>query len=88
MYWLLTGRHITTMIPKGIGGAEQSEPEPTSPPNQLRPDVPAALSALVMQCIETKPTDRPDSMARVRDRLDLAIGQLERRASPPPAEAV
>ncbi len=88
MYWLLTGSHITTMIPKGIGGGEQTEPEPTAPPIQVRPDVPAALSALVMQCIETTVNDRPDSMARVRDRLDLAIGQLVRRASPPPAEAV
>ena len=89
MYWLLTSRHITTMIPKGGGGAEQSEsPESTEPPIKIKPDVPAALSALVMQCIESKANDRPESMARVRDRLDLAVRQLERRDSPPPAEAV
>ena len=88
MYWLLTGRHIRTMIPKGNSGLDQNDPEPITTPIALRPDVPAALSALVMQCVETKVTDRPESMGRVRDRLDLAIGQLERRASPPPAEAV
>jgi len=90
MYWLLTNRHIVTMIPKGISGGEKEENEPaaTPSPESLRPEIPAALSALVMQCIEKKPNQRPESMARVRDRIDLAVGQLQRNASGPTATAV
>jgi len=87
MYWLLTSRHIPTMIPKGIQGLEPKSEGKTLSPHELRSDVPAALSALVMDCVEPKVRNRPDSMGRVRDRLDLAIGQLKRRETPPPAAA-
>ncbi|MDP6060176.1 MAG: serine/threonine-protein kinase [Pirellulaceae bacterium] len=87
MYWLLTGNHVTTMIPKGIQGLEPKDSESTPPPKDLRPEVPAALSALVMNCIEPMLKLRPESMSRVRDRLDLAIAQLQRRKASPPAAA-
>ncbi len=87
MYWLLTGRHIPTMIPKGIQGLEPKDVEPIVPPHEVRPEVPGALSALVMHCVEPSSKKRPESMSRVRDRLDLAIAQLERRDSNPPAAA-
>ena len=79
MYWLLTHQHIPTMIPKGTKGIESRDIEPPPSPHALRPEVPEALSALVMDCVEPVVNERPESMARVRDRLDLAIRQLQRR---------
>ena len=88
MYWLLTKRHIQTMIPKGIRGLESRNIELSPPPDTVHPEIPGALSALVMQCVEPHVKNRPESMARVRDRLDLAITQLERRDNNnPPAVA-
>ena len=87
MYWLLTRRHIPTMIPKGVKGIEYRESEPPPSPHALKPEVPEALSALVIDCVEQVVNERPESMARVRDRLDLAISQLQRRESQGPAWA-
>lgn len=87
MYWLLTRQHIPTMIPKGTKGIDSRDTEPPPSPHALRPEVPEALSALVMDCVEPVVNERPESMARVRDRLDLAISQLQRRESQGPAWA-
>jgi formylglycine-generating enzyme required for sulfatase activity len=39
------------------------------PPSELRPEVPAALSDLVMQLLAKKPEDRPESARAVAERL-------------------
>jgi serine/threonine protein kinase len=88
MYWMLTERHIKTMIPTKGDRDEPLDPEPTPPPHALRPQIPMALSALVMQCIEPRASNRPESMGRVRDRIDLAVGQLQRNGSGPTATTV
>jgi tetratricopeptide (TPR) repeat protein len=45
------------------------------PIEELRPDLPAPLAALVRQCLEKHPADRPQSAAAVRDALaELGAG--------------
>ncbi len=79
MYWMLTRRHIPTILPrKGQVGARLELEEPCLPPNQINPDVPAALSSLVMDCIEQGPHARPETMSQVNDRLEVAASQLRR----------
>ncbi|WP_428265120.1 protein kinase domain-containing protein [Haliangium sp.] len=48
----------------------------TEPPrvHSLAPDVPAALSAVVAQCLAKQPQDRPPSMAAMRTTLLEAVG--------------
>ena len=78
MYWLLTGKHVPTLMPKGKPGVDLKVEYECHPPGDVNPEVSPALSSLVMQCIETDPMRRPETMEMVRDRLDLAIAQTER----------
>ncbi len=78
LYWLLTNKHIPTLIPKGPAGITIKPDFNIAPPHEINPKVPLALSTLVMRCISSKPEDRPGSMSVVYERLELAINQLLR----------
>ncbi len=77
MYWLLTGRNIPTLIPKGGPEMTVKQENPCPPPNEVNKGVPPALSGLVMNCIQSQPAHRPETMARVYSRLEIAAQQLE-----------
>lgn len=79
MYWLLTGKHVPTLIPKSGGGINLRIENKCEPPIELNPQVTPALSSLVMDCIERSPSDRPNSMDEVCSRLEIAQSQLERK---------
>lgn len=81
IYWLLTGRHVPTLIPKGQPGMIIRENGTNMrPPRDVNPQVPPALSQLVMHCIKTDPLERPSSMEDIAERIELARRQL----NPPP----
>lgn len=79
IYWVLTRKHVPTLIPKK--GDDVAEQRPCPPPHELNPAVPSALSSLVMQCVQIEPPNRPKSMQDLHDRLELAINQISRRNS-------
>jgi serine/threonine-protein kinase len=79
MYWLLTQKHVPTLIPKGKAGISLRTEDTCKAPMELNPDVPPALSSLVMDCIHTDAPQRPETMALVSDRLDIAAKQFNRR---------
>jgi len=84
LYWLFTREHVPTLIKKkgkSPGRLNFKEDLKAKPPHELNPRIPSALSALVMQCIEVEPKARPENMENVANRLQLAIGQLERQRS-------
>lgn len=85
MYWLLTGQHVPTMIPKGKPTMTLKKMASCPPPKELNPAVPPALSSLVMQCVEADPWDRPTSMTQVYERLELAITQMLQESKQAPA---
>jgi serine/threonine protein kinase len=80
MYWLLTGQHVPTMIPKGKPHIALKRVEGCLPPRELNKSVPPALSGLVMQCVEADPFGRPASMTQVYERLELSITQMLQEA--------
>ncbi len=84
MYWLLTGQHVPTMIPKGKPAIAMKCTEGCAPPRELNKSVPPALSGLVMQCVENDPWDRPASMTQVYERLELSITQMLQEAKQGP----
>ncbi len=88
MYWLLTGTNIPTAMPKGdslVGSLDDHMIEKAKPIKELAPNVDDRLAELVMQCIETDASKRPDSMDAVADRLNLILGiaraERERQAA-------
>ena len=93
MYWLLTEQKVPTIMPtkKATSDAirkKEKELVKSAAPIDLNPDVPPALSSLVMDCVEKSPRDRPPRMDAVIERLEMAYAQLKRdgraAASPPP----
>jgi len=80
MYWVLTGRHVPTLIPKKettVSLRSEGEGE-FLPPIEVDPEVPPALSNLIMECVATEPGQRPESMSAVIDRLGIAASQAQR----------
>lgn len=83
MYWLLTGKFVPTMLPKGGHGSELqlrsvSSKDPLTPPIELRPDCPPALSTLITDCVAKAEADRPAHMQAVMDRAEIAAVQARR----------
>ena len=78
MYWCLTRKHVPTMIPRPGESVSKKiklmKPPPS--PRDLNPDIPPALSSLVMSCIEADPLERPQSMTQIYERLEISIGQF------------
>ena len=79
MYWVLTGRHIPTALPKGdslVGSLDDQFIEKPTPINELVNGVPPRLEELILACVEVDPDRRPADMTVVADRLDLIHAQL------------
>lgn len=83
-YWLLTGQHLPTMIPKrnkGVTTRGGDEIRTGEPPIDINPEISPALSSLIMDCVQHKPFDRPANMGQVIDRLEIAALQIRRQRS-------
>jgi serine/threonine-protein kinase len=81
-YWILTGKHVPTLIPKknqGISLKGDEDPRRCVPPIEVNPEISPALSSLVMDCVERKPAERPPNMDAVLDRLEIAMAQIQRQ---------
>ena len=68
-YEMLSGNPpFAGLAPRALLAARMTEdPQAIT---ELRPDVPAALGALIMQCLEREPDDRPQTAADVLAALD------------------
>jgi serine/threonine protein kinase len=76
MYWALTGKHVPTLIPKKNSFGLPIPPQPRLAPNEIRKQIPTAISKLVMDCIEDDPARRPPNMMTVISRLDLLVHSI------------
>jgi len=72
LYWVLSGRHVPTVLPRSQPGREIAlvTSTVTEPPDQINPRVPPALSRLAMDCVKVSPSERPENMRVLLDRLD------------------
>jgi eukaryotic-like serine/threonine-protein kinase len=73
MYWALTGKNVPTLIPKNKGTVALLEPPKCPSPQELKEQLPADISTLVMNCVKNDPTERPSSMADIVSALDTMI---------------
>lgn len=80
MYWVLTRRNIPTALAKGDSlqqTIDDSLIEKPTPPRQLNPRIPEALSDLIMHCVEVDADKRPADMFVVAEKLDLIYAMLK-----------
>jgi len=82
LYWVLTGKPISTVLPKH-GQVTLKEDLRTPPPEETNPRIPPALSKLTMDCIEPLPARRPQGMGAVVSRLELVERAMARHSSNP-----
>ena len=75
MYWCTTDHHIPTLIPK----KKSATPAPVDlnkelkAPHELNPSIPMPLSRVIMDCVQNRPSHRPQDFAAVIPRLELAL---------------
>jgi eukaryotic-like serine/threonine-protein kinase len=84
IYWILVGRPIPTVLPKPTDTIQLISDVHVVPPHEINEKVPPSLSRLVLECIELRPSNRPNSMKDVLSRLDLINHTLSRATATPP----
>ncbi len=80
LYWTLCGKHIPTLF--RIKKAENSfllDAQMASP-HAMNPLVPETLSNLVMECVRSSASKRPETMVEVVRRLEIIRHALQRDA--------
>ncbi len=74
-YWLLAGKHVFE-APSVVAMLMKHVSQTPIPMTEVRVDVPAELGALVMQCLEKNPADRPVSAQNLGKRLEsISVGE-------------
>lgn len=71
LYKVLTGRVVPTLYTAGTKANSFVAVDMVAAPISIRPDVPAALSALTMECLRSQPHARPSGMHDLIYRLQL-----------------
>ena len=87
MYWALSGRNLPTLYTIKKDANSFLLDAAIDTPAALNPAVPEPLSNLVMQCVRTNPSKRPDSAKEVGQRLETIFYGLRRRGASTPAAA-
>jgi len=84
LYWVLTGVAYPTILPsrKRQNGIDLVVSREAKPPHELKPEIPLALSKLVMECCMDNPSGRPADMRQVQSRLLVAQHMIARNSAP------
>lgn len=90
MYWVLTGKAFSTILPNAPAGAKKIELDArrgNEPPHESNPCVPLPLSRLIVECCATKRQIRPSDMSKVLSRLETIRHLLARKQDSTAASA-
>ncbi len=76
-YWLLTDHHVFERdTPMAVAMAHM-QTEPTPPSQLVEQPIPASLDAVILQCLQKKPADRPQTAQELYERLSACeFGEL------------
>lgn len=80
MYWCLMRKPIPTALGKDdklVGSLDDHMIERPAPITTKYPKINPKLNDLIMQCVEPDPSDRPESMRKVAEQLNLILGMLK-----------
>lgn len=86
MYWCLTGgQKLPTAFTVKKGGDNSFLVDTAiKTPNELNPEVPEALSNLVMECVRTNPAKRPADFKEIVPRLEVMHHALSKKVQQQP----
>lgn len=73
LYWSLTGSKLPTLFTLKRGDNSFLLDNAIKSPKDLNPTVPDALSNLVMECVRTNPSKRPNDMGDLAKRLEIIL---------------
>jgi serine/threonine-protein kinase len=76
-YWLLTGKMVFEGESAMQVMMQHVQAEPTRPSTRVDQPIPAALEALIMECLAKDPASRPPSAEAMSDRLEALIPTSE-----------
>jgi len=82
MYWVLTGKAFSTVLPNAPAGAKKIDLDArrgNAPPHEANPLVPLPLSRLIMECCASEREQRPADMSKVISRLETVLMLLTRK---------
>jgi serine/threonine-protein kinase len=85
MYWSLTSKKLPTLYTVSKKENSFLLDAKIRTPAELKPEIPAPLSNLVMECVKTSPVKRPRNMNEVATRLEVirhAVAKAEGAAPP------
>lgn len=77
LYWCLTNHYASTMMVNDGEEPRIRKSTEITPPRAFCAELPLALNQLVMQCLRTRPSERPADMLDVHDRLQLVAKKLD-----------
>jgi serine/threonine protein kinase len=76
MYWVLTGKAFSTILPNAPAGSKKIELDARrgdEPPHETNPQVPLPLSRLIVECCASRRENRPADMSKVLSRLETIL---------------
>ena len=82
MYWVLTGKAFSTVLPTAPAGLKKIELDArrgNEPPHETNELVPVPLSRLIMECCASDREQRPRDMSKVISRLETIVLLLTRK---------
>lgn len=90
MYWVLTGKAYSTILPgaqaaPGVKKIEADAIRGNDPPHEVNPKVPLPLSRLVQECCATERDQRPWDMSALLSRLETVMHVMTRAEGDPVA---
>ena len=90
MYWVLTGKAFSTILPNAPAGAKKIDLDArrgNRPPHESNELVPLPLSRLIMECCASERERRPSDMSKVISRLETILMLLMKRPGSAPSTA-
>jgi len=82
MYWVLTGKAFSTVLPNAPAGAKKIDLDArrgNQPPHESNELVPLPLSRLIMECCASERERRPSDMSKVISRLETILMLLMKK---------
>jgi serine/threonine-protein kinase len=86
MYWVLTGKAFSTVLPTAPAGLKKIELDArrgNEPPHESNAQVPLPLSRLIIECCASDREQRPRDMSKVISRLETILLLLTRKSDSP-----